>query len=115
MEEIVVRPISAETRLREKVQESILTMNMKREKAAFKVQVIQDHETTSVSSRRASRRAGYERQKSQDIRRSVYEMCEKYQEEVDRFDDKMRQVSAREVYRMEKQEQAKQDIYKTAG
>ena len=37
MEEIVVRPISAETRLREQVQESILTMNMKREKAAFKV------------------------------------------------------------------------------
>ena len=42
-------------------------------------------------------------------------MVEKYQDEVDRFDDKMRQVSAREVYRMEKQEQAKQDILKTAG
>ena len=42
-------------------------------------------------------------------------MCEKYQDEVDRFDDKMREVSAREVYRMEKQEQAEQDIFKTAG
>ena len=42
-------------------------------------------------------------------------MCGKYQDEVDRFDDKMKEVSAREVYRMEKQEQAEQDIFKTAG
>ena len=81
----------------------------------FAEKVMSDHEKSSQNSRRASKRAKIERQKSQEIREAVEEMKQGHFEQVEQFDNSMKEVIERENYRLEMQELAKQDVIKNSG
>ena len=77
--------------------------------------VFKDSDRSSQRSRQALKRAEYGRQKSQDTRQSVLKLKQDYQDGINSFNIEMEKVLAKETYRLEKQEEAKQDVLENAG